>query len=62
MIKTSSAEVEDKIVVFAGMQTPLVLRIDRNEQHRYIGDCYVHGIMNGEVLDMAEGGIKEPLR
>jgi hypothetical protein len=57
-----SAEVGDKIVVFARMQTPLVLRIDSNEQHRYIGDCYVHGIMNGEVLDMAEDGIKRAFK
>jgi hypothetical protein len=53
-----SAEVEDKIVVFAGMQTPLVLRVDSDKQHRYIGDCYVHGIMNGEVLNGDEDGIR----
>ncbi|RDL40248.1 uncharacterized protein BP5553_00227 [Venustampulla echinocandica] len=49
-----SSELGDDIVVFAGMQTPSVLRRAGSKQHRYIGECYVHGIMNGEMLG-AEG-------
>ncbi|KAF2664280.1 hypothetical protein BT63DRAFT_460586 [Microthyrium microscopicum] len=45
-----SSELGDQIVIFAGMQTPSVLRGMAKHQHRYLGECYIHGIMNGEML------------
>jgi len=47
---TPLAEVGDEIVVFAGMQTPSVLRRVDNKQYQFVGECYVHGLMNGEAL------------
>jgi hypothetical protein len=55
----AGTEVGDKIVVLGGMQTPTVLRVVRGKdgvRYRNVGECYVHGLMNGEVF---ETGIKE---
>lgn len=43
----------DHIVVVQGCDVPLVLRQD-DECFRALGECYVHGIMSGEVLKMVE--------
>jgi hypothetical protein len=51
-----STQVGDEIVVFAGMQTPSVLCHVGLEQYCYIGECYIHGTMNGEVLKDGEAG------
>jgi hypothetical protein len=33
------------------MQTPLVMRVAEGEgRWRIVGECYVHGIMDGKVL------------
>lgn len=39
----------DAIYVVAGSPVPFVIRAE-NGRFRLVGDCYVHGIMNGEVL------------
>ncbi|KAJ8132498.1 hypothetical protein O1611_g1123 [Lasiodiplodia mahajangana] len=42
----------DKVVILMGSDMPCILR-DREEGNtlRFIGESYVHGVMNGEVLD-----------
>ncbi|KAL2694258.1 hypothetical protein Neosp_000833 [[Neocosmospora] mangrovei] len=44
----------DFVCVFYGGQTPFVLRRDENcpGKYRFVGDCYIHGIMEGEALSM----------
>lgn len=39
----------DTIAVLYDCHVPVVLRKE-NEHYRFIGTCYVHGIMNGEVV------------
>ena len=43
-------EVGDVVAIFAGAETPFILR-PRHEAHGYslLGDCYIHGIMKGEL-------------
>ncbi|PVH74918.1 hypothetical protein DL98DRAFT_18237 [Cadophora sp. DSE1049] len=51
------AEPEDIIVVFLGAQAPFALRKSAKHGQQFyklIGECYVHGIMDGEVLDEKE--------
>ncbi|KAK4108829.1 hypothetical protein N656DRAFT_783790 [Canariomyces notabilis] len=54
-----SAEVGDSVYVLAGGHVPLVLRRrvegdgDESFQFAVVGDCYVHGIMQGEALGEA---------
>ncbi|KAF1982107.1 HET-domain-containing protein [Aulographum hederae CBS 113979] len=45
----------DRIAVVPGCRTPLVLRLE-GSVFRVIGECYVHGIMQGEVEEMVERG------
>jgi hypothetical protein len=48
-------KVHDKVFVLRGGNTPFVLRshanLDAHMQFTVVGNCYVHGIMDGEVLD-----------
>jgi len=42
----------DLLCVLYGGQTPFVLRREAWGNYRFIGDCYVQGIMDGEALTM----------
>ena len=44
-----AVRVGDSIAVCQGGRLPLVVRRE-GERWRLIGDCYVHGIMRGEVF------------
>jgi hypothetical protein len=48
----SRAEVNDIICIFFGCNVPVVLRksMEQPGMYQLIGECYVHGIMNGESL------------
>ncbi|SMQ48515.1 unnamed protein product [Zymoseptoria tritici ST99CH_3D7] len=41
---------EDVIAVLFGGQTPFVLRPLRDGRYKFIGECYVHGIMDGQAM------------
>jgi hypothetical protein len=44
----------DLIVIFFGARTPFIIRRnERADRFTLIGDCYVHGLMNGEGLRMS---------
>ena len=45
----------DKIFVLLGCRTPVILR-PQGDSFRLIGECYIHGVMNGEVIDELEAG------
>lgn len=45
----------DRVVVLKGCSVPLILRIEGNHMV-VVGESYVSGIMNGEVLDHLAGG------
>jgi hypothetical protein len=46
------SKVGDVIAVFQGMQTPFILRNTApGTGHQLVGECYMHGIMSGEVLE-----------
>ena len=52
----------DLICVLLGGKTPYVLRRDGKGFHRFIGECYIEGLMNGEAmnrLDSGESGLEE---
>jgi len=43
------AEVGDKICIFYGGALPYVIRPGDNGGYKFVGDCYLHGVMNGEA-------------
>lgn len=44
----------DIICVLFGAQTPYVLRPYKKNAFRLVGECYVHGIMEGQALTQFE--------
>ncbi len=48
----SSARIGDEIFVLIGSQTPFVVRqAIQKGKYEIIGECYMHGMMDGEVLE-----------
>lgn len=45
----------DQLCLLLGGKTLLCLRPDR-DSYLFVGECYVHGVMDGEALDMLEKG------
>lgn len=39
------------IVVLLGGRTPYILRKHGKHRYRFVGECFVHGLMNGEALN-----------
>jgi hypothetical protein len=54
----AETEAGDLICLLLGGQMPFVLR-QRGDEFCILGACYVHGIMDGEAMEQAEGGIFE---
>ena len=55
-----SVKVGDKVVVLLGGKVPYILRRleEQEDMYKYIGDAYVHGIMNGEAVDAMDTKLK----
>ncbi|KIN07745.1 hypothetical protein OIDMADRAFT_174671 [Oidiodendron maius Zn] len=49
----NAAKVGDKISILLGGEAPFVLRQEK-DNHRFVGECYVHGIMDGEAMSALE--------
>ena len=45
---------KDTVVLFSGGNVPFVVRGDPGGDFNFIGECYVHGIMDGEVVPSDE--------
>ncbi|KAI1117664.1 heterokaryon incompatibility protein-domain-containing protein [Nemania sp. NC0429] len=41
----------DVIVIPYGSKVPLVVRSDGKGGHRVVGDCYIHGLMDGQAIN-----------
>ncbi|KAK5009727.1 hypothetical protein LTR28_013730 [Elasticomyces elasticus] len=50
----------DRICVFTGSHVPFIVRPHRDQSYQLVGECYVHGIMQGEVLRM-NNILEEPI-
>ena len=49
-----TTHIGDEICVISGGHIPFVVRRQSGDDFQLVGECYVHGIMNGEVLHMTE--------
>jgi Heterokaryon incompatibility protein (HET) len=49
-IGPEEVQIGDKIYVVLGSNVPFILRDQRNGTFTFVGECYVHGIMDGEVM------------
>jgi hypothetical protein len=46
----------DRIAILFGGRVPYALRSTGSGQFKFLGECYVHGIMNGEAIEMLKKG------
>ena len=53
--KGTVAEIGDLVAVLHGGETPYLLRKE-GSNYTFVASCYVHGIMDGEVLAERERG------
>jgi hypothetical protein len=49
-LSPSLARIGDEIVILLGGKTPFILRKTGEKGYRFIGECYVHGMMTGKGL------------
>jgi len=55
-----AAEANDICCVVIGLSVPFILRPAGNGRYYVVGDSYVHGVMEGELVDKMEmGGVKQ---
>ena len=50
----NSATIGDVVAVIDGMTVLMLLRRSKGSEFTLVGDCYVHGIMDGEVVTSGE--------
>lgn len=50
----AAARVADVVCVLLGGSVPYVLRAVGEHEHAFVGECYVHGIMDGEAMPQNE--------
>lgn len=58
-IATGRVEEGDEVWVLLGGDVPFVLRpISGSIEYRLVGDCYLHGVMDGEAVRELEGSVR----
>jgi len=45
------SKVGDRICIFKGGSVPFLVRKDVDDHYQLIGECYIHGIMDGEAME-----------
>ena len=51
----AEAREDDLLCIHLGVRVPLVLR-KKSEHHVIVGDCYIDGVMDGELIPEVEAG------
>ena len=74
LIELTNSKIEDIVIIVLGSMTPMIIRsLTTDGKFQVVGECYTHGIMDGEsllgqlppfwevrpVIDMSNG-VKEP--
>lgn len=54
-----AAQVGDSICILYGCSVPVVLRQQGEGSWAFIGECYFHGMMDGEAIEMNEAMKKD---
>jgi hypothetical protein len=55
----AETQLGDIVCVIPGHQTPMLLRNAEAGMYTFVGECYIHGIMDGEFLDFNENKPRE---
>ena len=49
----SGVRIGQTVASLYGGKTPYLLQRRGSKGYRFVGECYIHGLMNGEVLTMS---------
>jgi hypothetical protein len=61
-IAPQASQKSDVICIFFGCSVPVVLEPQVNGEYRFVGECYVHGVMDGEAVDPIPSGKEKIFR
>jgi hypothetical protein len=53
----NASEIGDYCAIFLGLPVPFILRSAKGGRYKLVGDCYVQGVMKGELLGTFENGM-----
>lgn len=53
-IAPQKAQKSDIVCILFGCSVPVVLQPQKNGEYKFIGECYVHGVMDGELVDKSQ--------
>ena len=56
-LATKNTRQGDIVCILFGCSTPVILRPSNHGAYNLVGDCYVHGIMEGEAMEWMEKGL-----
>jgi hypothetical protein len=51
-----ATEIGDMCCIFLGATVPFILKPSREGRHKLVGDCYIHGVMAGELMEQMQSG------
>ncbi|OCK87839.1 uncharacterized protein K441DRAFT_592399 [Cenococcum geophilum 1.58] len=55
-IAPAAAEVGDRVCIFLGGRVLYVIISRENGHYEFTGECYVHGVMDGEAVKNCDSG------
>ena len=61
-VALQSAKVGDQLYLLPGAEFPVLLRRYPKEEieYEFIGECYIHGLMNGQGMKIAHETVDPP--
>jgi hypothetical protein len=57
-LAVEAAEKGDIVAIILGCHFPVLLRA-HEDHYRVIGECYIHGLMDGEAMNSADAAYQE---
>ena len=56
LVSSPAVEIGDDCCIFFGAKVPFILTPVRDGHHKLIGECYIHGVMDGELVEGLDSG------
>lgn len=58
-VASDSVKIGDKLTLLPGAEFPILLRRcpRRGDEYKFVGECYIHGLMNGQGMAISEGQV-----
>ena len=53
-LSPEESQTDDLVCIIIGNETPVVLRSCGEGVYTWVGECYIHGIMDGEYMELSK--------